>query len=228
MDISTLRWKAEVNMWKKRIAKFLALFLVPAGLVAGKPQAFSSGFGETLEQAKQTGFFKWFTLEQTGESPEKGGKQVSFQPTGERFHDLARVNVTVDGQGRIVAAELVLQRMFVESSSEGIFARDITKSFLQTGVNPQDQESIASLVREIDQIKGSSAPVIVHQDAVRPPPPGLPSKGYRVYLGQDDAFQLALPHGQSLSMENRAADKKTPADQKAGGKVLAIAFRGRS
>jgi hypothetical protein len=214
-------------MWETGIAHFLMLLLVPFGIVAGQPQAPVGGFGGTLDQAKQTGFFKWFMLEQTGESTENGGKQFVFQPSGDRFHNLTRVNVKVDGQGHIVAVELALQREFVDSSSVGIYARDIAKSFLQTGVNPQDQESLTNLVREIDQLKGSSAPVIAASGAVKSPPAGPPSDGYRVYLGQRDSFQLALPHGQSLSLENKTATSASSGDKSTGAKILSISYRAR-
>lgn len=209
------------------IAQLLMLFLVPAAFVTGTPQTPAGGFGETLEQAKQTGFFKWFMLAQTAESTDSGAKQITFQPTGDQFHNLTHVNVKVDAQGHIVAIELVLSREFVDSSSVGIFARDIAKSFVQTGVNPQDQENVVNLVREIDQPQGSSAPIILHQDAVKPPPSGPPSQGYLVYLGKRDAFQIALPHGQILNMENKAPDKKTAEDQKTAGKVLSLSFRAK-
>jgi hypothetical protein len=215
-------------MWQAWIARVLTLLLLPAALAAGEPQTLTSGFGETLEQAKQTGFFQWFMLEQTGVAAVNGGKEFLYQPSGERFHDLARVKVTTDGRGRIVAVELALQRGFVDSSSVGIYARDIAKSFLQSGVDPQDTETITKLVGEIDQLKGSSAPVIVHHDAVKPSPAGAPSEGYQVYLGKRDAFQVALPHGQTLDMENRPAEKKPSANQKTAETVLAIAFRARN
>jgi hypothetical protein len=214
-------------MWESGIAHFLMLLLVPVSIVAGQPQAPAGGFGETLEQAKQTGFFKWFMLEQTSESTEGSGKQFVFQPSGDRFHNFARVNVKVDGQGRIVGVELALQREFVDSASIGIYARDIAKSFLQTGVNPQDQESVANLVREIDQLKGSSAPVIIHQDAVKPSPAGPPSDGYEVYLGRREGFQQALPHGQSLSLENKTATNTGSGDKSAATKILSISYRAR-
>jgi hypothetical protein len=212
-------------MWQAGIAQLLTIFLVSVGLAVGEPQKPASGFGETLEQAKQTGFFQWFMLEQTGESAENGGQKVVFQPSGERFHNLTRVSVTLDARGRIVAVELALDREFVDSLSIGIYARDISKSFLQTGVSPPDQEAVANLVREVDQLKGSSAPVIVHQDAVKPAPQGPPSDGYRVYLGQRDVFHLVLPHGQTLDIENKITDKKGAEDQKTKDKVFTIAFR---
>jgi hypothetical protein len=215
-------------MWQAGMAQLLTFFLVSAGVAIGEPQMLVGGFGETLEQAKQTGFFKWFMLEQTGESAENGGKKLVFQPSGDRFHDLARVNVKLDGQGHIVGIELALRRDFVDSSSVGIYARDIAKSFLQTGVNPQDQESVANLVSEIDQPKGSSAPVIMHQDAVKPAPAGPPSEGYQVYLGKRDAFQVTLPHGQVLNLENKTPDKKTPEDPKTADKILSLSFRAKS
>jgi hypothetical protein len=210
-------------MWEMKLAQFLILLIVPAGLAALEPQSPAGGFGETVEQAKKTAFFQWFMLDPTGESVEGNGKKIIFQPNGPRFHDLTRVNLMVDGDGRLAGAELILQRKFVDSASEGIFARDVTQSFLQTGVNPQDEDGVANLALEIGQLKGSSAPVIVHKDAVPP----APAEGYRVYLGERDSFQLTLAHGQILRMENRSADKKTSEDPKSGGAEFSVSFRAK-
>jgi len=211
-----------------RLRQMLTSLLVPLGFVAAGSQAPLpiSGFGQTLDQAKETGFFKWFMLEQTAETLKNGGKFTIFQPNGPRFHDVTHVNITVDSQGRILTAELVLARRFVDSPNDGIFARDITKSFLQIGINPDDMGVIEGLVTEINQLKGSTAPVIVHRDAVPPVAAGPASAGYLVYLGQRNNFQLKLPHGQVLTITNRQS--ATPyAGQSLGEKELSIQYGAR-
>ena len=59
---------------------------------------------------------------------------TAFKPSGEKFHPLVTVKVTTDGAGRILALEMALARSFIDSPRDGIYARDIAKSFLQAGL----------------------------------------------------------------------------------------------
>lgn len=179
---------------------FFAIFPV---MLAGGPPGALGGFGSTLDSAKKTDFFTFFHLEQTEETPTKDGKTILFQPSGEKFRSVVHVYMTVDSKAQIQGAELDLSRAFVDSTSDGIFARDIAKSFLQTAVDQKDLESVDSLIKEIGQLLGTDRPVIASPDGAQKPG-GPPSKGYRVYLGQEDVFELQLPHGQTLRMENPA------------------------
>ena len=179
-------------------------FAVLPVMLAGAPPGAFGGFGNTLDSAKKTDFFTFFHLEQTGESTAKDGKTIVFQPTADKFHALVHVYMTVDGKSQIQGAELDLSRAFVDSTSDGVFARDIAKSFLQTATDPQDLDRVDNLIKEIGQLLGTDRPVIAHPDAVQNPA-GPPSMGYRVYLGQENRFELTLPHGQSLKMENSAS-----------------------
>jgi hypothetical protein len=187
--------------------------MMPVMLAGAVPGPFG-GFGDTVESAKKTDFFTFFHLEQTGESAAKNGKVIVFQPTSDKFHALVHLYLTVDSKAQIQGAELEISRAFVDSSSDGIFARDIAKSFLQTAVDPQDADKVDNLIKEIGQLLGTDKPVLAHPDSV-PKPAGAPSDGYMAYLGKRESFQLSLPHGQTLSMENPTS--KPP--------VLKISFR---
>jgi hypothetical protein len=207
-------------MWQTKVAQVLTLLMAPIGLAAAVgPVAFGK-LGTTLEQAQKTDFFQFFNMEKTGETKQGDKKTVTFQPSGAKFHDLAKVNMMLDSKGNIVGAELVLQRSFVDSSADGIFARDIAKSFLRDSVNSDDLSKVDGLAREIDQLTGSGTTVILHKDTVQQAPSGPPSDGYRVYLGQKNMFDLALPHGQTLRLENKAGENNA-----SGGKVLQISYR---
>ncbi len=177
--------------------------ILPMLLAGAAPGPFG-GFGITLDSAKKTDFFTFFHLEQTGESPAKDGKTIMFQPSGEKFRSLVHVYMTVDSKAQIQGAELDLSRAFVDSASDGIFARDIAKSFLQTAIDPEDTDKVDNLIKEVGQPMGTDRPVIAHPDAVQKPA-GAPSKGYRVYLGQEDVFELQLTHGRTLKMDNPAS-----------------------
>ena len=77
-------------------------------------------FGERLEQAKQTEFFRWFQLEETGRT----GKVVHFKPSGEKFRSLVTLNLTIDSSGRLLGAELILSRSFIDSARDGTGTSD--------------------------------------------------------------------------------------------------------
>ncbi len=188
-------------MWRSMMLPWLISMILPVLLAAAAPPEPFGGLGKTLENAKKTDFFLFFHLEQTSESPAKDGNVIVFQPSGPKFHDLTRVLMAVDSKGMIRGAELDLNRSYVDSPTDGIYARDIAKSFLQAAVDPQDRERVESLIVEIDQLIGTDRPVIAHPDSVRTPS-GPPSVGYRVYLGQENLFELSLSHGQTLRMEN--------------------------
>jgi hypothetical protein len=194
---------AEAAMMGSKIWLWLFIAVLPGSLAGAAPGPFS-GFGNTLDNAKKTDFFQFFHLEQTGESSVKDGKTIVFQPSGEKFHDLVRVYMTVDSKGLIQGASLELSRSFVDSPQDGIYARDIAKSFLSGAIEPQDLDRVNNLIIEIGQPIGTDRPVIAHPDSVHKPD-GPPSMGYRVYLGKENLLELPLPHGQTLRMENPAS-----------------------
>src|SRR5271170_3331657 len=94
-----------------------------AATVAAQTPA--GGFlGQPLETAKESAFFGWFHLAQVGSIPASGGAQVlTFKPTGDKFHDLTTVRVTVDPEGTVRRMELILSRSFIDDPSDGVFAR---------------------------------------------------------------------------------------------------------
>jgi hypothetical protein len=194
--------------------KMLPLFtsvILPVLLAGAAPGPYGS-LGKTLDEAKKTDFFQFFNLAQTGETASKDGKKILFQPSGPKFHDLARVYMQLDKNNQISGAELELKRSFVDSGQDGIYARDIAKSFLTVAASPQDRDQLQKLISEIDQPTGTDRPVIAHPDSLKTPV-GPPSEGYLVYLGKRDSFQLTLKHGQVLSLLNVNLDNKTGSDK---------------
>lgn len=203
------------------LVKIAPILILAMAMSSGSPQPVAFGaFGTTLEQAQKTDFFQFFNMERTGETKQGDKTVVTFQPSGGAFHELARVNMTLNAKGNIAGAELVLARSFVDSPKNGIFARDIAKSFLGDAVNTEDGDRVAGLAGEIHQLTGTQSTVIVHSGAIPAKPTGAPSEGYLVYLGQRDAFQDVMPHGQTLTMENKDGLKS-----EGGGRVLRIGFR---
>ena len=95
--------------------------------------------------------FKFFNLTEAGPRTSEGGLNVvTFRPAGGNFRRLVKVNVTVGGDGAVRAMELTVDRSFVEDRANGIFARDVAKSFLRAAVPKADAPKIGDLANEIE------------------------------------------------------------------------------
>lgn len=195
---------------KPSYKRALSLLVAPLCLAFALAPRADAGVGQRLEQAKQTDFFKFFALVEDGTAePAPGGlTTANFRPRAGQFRQLVKVSLTLDSGGVIRAAELAIERSFVDDPFSGIFARDIAKSFIRFAVPPGDEHAINDLANEIEFPKESGA-----YDTVRVAPgsdpklPAQPTKGYLVYLGKQPLFQQALAKS-TLRMENvRAAGK---------------------
>jgi hypothetical protein len=120
--------------------------------VAGPPlsggQTMAPGMiGVNLAAVQQgSDFFKFFHLAPTG--PANAPGVVDFRPTGQ-FAALVDVAVTVDGADRITAITLTLARSFIDDPANGVFARDIAKSFLLGAPPPADSQQVRALASDI-------------------------------------------------------------------------------
>src|SRR5947209_15745185 len=105
--------------------KVLRLFL--ATVVTGAP----AGAG-TLEDERKSEFFTFFHLQPSCEpSPADLGRSWHcFRPSGPKFEALVEVAVLAGESGRVVRSRLGLARTFINRRADGVFARDIAKSFL--------------------------------------------------------------------------------------------------
>ena len=137
-------------------------------------------FGEHLEQARQTEFFRWFQLEETGRSE----KVVHFKPSGEKFRSLVTLDLTIDSKGRLVGAELILSRSFIDSGRDGMFARDIAKSFVGIATTSAERSTVSSLIAEIEQPPANMSTTLLVANRPAPKLPGSPTPGYQVFLGR--------------------------------------------
>lgn len=183
----------------------LAVFAIGAAAFAGMnapPQASPPGFlGRPLSEVLQSGFFRWFNLEKTGERSAPGGAQViSYRPSGERFHNLALVEATVQpGPAHsILRIDLVLARSFIDSPSDGIFATDIASSFLRDAAPAS--EAAKKLAEEIQAGASTTRPMLVYRQPA-PPPPARPGPGLLVYRGKRRAYS-AKGNGTVMAIEN--------------------------
>jgi hypothetical protein len=201
-------------MWKP-----LFHSLVLAGVALGMPAilmaASFGGFGMNLDQARKTGFFTWFHLQQTGEQQTPPGTTITFKPSGEKFRDLVTMKVTTGPDRGITGMELMLSRAFVDSKKDGIFARDITKSFVRTAFAEGSDQDIQDLANQIEYLATSSQTILLHKSYKPPKLPAEPTPGYLTYLGQQQSYEHAAT-GKTLHLENSAID---------GGKSLIISIR---
>ncbi|NOT08488.1 MAG: hypothetical protein HOP28_09820 [Gemmatimonadales bacterium] len=146
--------------------------------------------GESLSAAQASGFFRWFTLEQTGASSPVPGRQVTHhRPNGPAFRDLTEVLLTATDRGELTAVELRLSRDFIEHPHNGLFARDIAKSLLRDAMPRPDAWAIADIANEIEFPRHVEVPVLTARQ-VDVPLPVVPTSGYEVYLGRRGRFDL--------------------------------------
>jgi hypothetical protein len=161
--------------------------------------------GNTPADAKQTDFFKWFHLEETGKSPgADGGTTISYAPSAAKYRPLVTVRLQLAQAGWIRGAELVLKRRFIEDPREETSARDIAKSFLAIAAAKVDWSKIHRLHDEIFYL--GSAKMMVHDSAAKDVTiPLIPSDGYQVFTGRRGHFVDVLSRSR-LWMENIVAD----------------------
>ncbi len=143
-------------------------------------------FGSRLEEAGRSEFFRWFSFAEVGAAKDEGGNTIiSFRPEGEKFHDLVKLEAALDEKNRIISLSLRLLKSFVDHNRDGIFARDISKSFLRSALPQTAGGSITALADEIEWRHDFS--VIARSSQPELPP--QPSAGFLAYLGRRELFE---------------------------------------
>jgi hypothetical protein len=107
----------------------------------------------------------------------------------------------------IVAAQLALDRDFVEDARDGPFARDIAKSFLLWALRHEPGPAARPLIANIANPAAAGTPVIAHTGTMPGPPSADSSGGSDVFLGQRLAAKLALA-GASVALRNTANGRR--------------------
>ena len=158
--------------------------------------------GETVEQARQTEFFRWFHLEETGRTAGQAGSVVHFKPRGEKFRSVVTLNLPLDSRNRLNGAELVLSRSFIDSGRDGLFARDIAKSFLRLVTSAEERKMIGGLLAEIEQPPANLSTTLIVRERPAPKLAVAPSPGYWTFLGEQTRYEQSLVNG-GIRLENR-------------------------
>jgi hypothetical protein len=141
------------RLWISVVSVVLAWF----GAAAAQPPPANAGMiGADLAAVRQgSDFFTFFHLEPTG--PASPERVTEFRPSGEDFRQLARLTVTVDAGGKITAMTLTLKRSFIDDPTNGVFARDIAKSFLRDAPPAADEKGVSDLADDIEHAGGPFA-----------------------------------------------------------------------
>jgi hypothetical protein len=163
-----------------------SLIAALAAKLRGVPRPGSSGPGRTLALERKGHFFSWFQLDPVGEpAPASSGRNWHcFRPNGEAFRTLVELDVLIDAAGRILEQRLGLDRAFVDHPRNGIFARDLAKSYLQWGLSGPLDAPARTLIDNIANPAAAGVPVLIRARAMPPAPDLDTTGGYLVYLGR--------------------------------------------
>jgi hypothetical protein len=74
-----------------------------------------------------------------------GGTVILFKPSGEAFHKLVTIRVTVNSEKRLVALESLLARSFINDRTQRVYANDLAKSTVLQGLPAVDRQSMQTL-----------------------------------------------------------------------------------
>jgi hypothetical protein len=162
-----------------------------------------------LADEREGEFFTWFHLqERDAPAPEPGGRmRHCFHPSGPAFQEFVKLDLVVARDDAIVAAQLALDRDFVEDARNGPFARDIAKSFLLWALRHEPGPAARPLIANIANPAAAGTPVIAHTGTMPGPPSADSSGGSDVFLGQRLAAKLALA-GASVALRNTANGRR--------------------
>ena len=168
------------------------IFITTFLLLTCAPPSAGARVGGRLEDAKQTDFFRFFNLGEAGATEaERRRKVFVFRPKAGIFRDAVTVTAIVDAAGRILKMTLVLDRAFVDHKQNGIFARDIAKSFLRHAIPLTDERAVNDLANEIEFPRNLEGYEIM-RTGPDPQLPPRPTPGYLVFLGEQPLYEQRL------------------------------------
>jgi len=146
----------------------------------------SSARARTLAAERNGHFFSWFHLDPLGDPvPVSSGRRWHcFRPDGEAFRAYVELDVLIDASGRILQSRLGLDRAFADHPRNGIFARDLVKSYLQWGLAEPSSREARSLIESIANPAAAGVPVLTRRSSAPPTPGEDTTGGYLAYLGR--------------------------------------------
>ena len=127
------------------------------------------------------------------------------------MREFVTVKVVLQDQDKIIAIQLILSRSFVDDRrTNGVLARDISKSLLLAAIRDAEQGSIHDLVEAIQSYAQNSDMIVFSKKPQKQP--DLLTPGYQAYLGQQQLYTKELSSA-VLTMENT---------EEGGAELLAI------
>jgi hypothetical protein len=156
-----------------------------------------------LEQELSGPFFSWFHFDPLGEPAPTGSGRAwnCFRPNGQAFRAFVELDVLVDQSGRILESCLGLDRAFLDHPRDGVFARDLAKSYLQWGLREAANAQARGLIDNIANPAAGGARVLMHARSMPPAPAEDTTGGYLVYLGKRTAVEVIVGNSK-LTMAN--------------------------
>lgn len=142
---------------------------------------------------------------------------MEFRPGVERLAPLVRLVATLDGDGRIREMEMTLSRAFVDDPADGVFARDVAKSFLRAAMPADDLPDVETLANEIGLPRADPPGTTTVRRAPPPALPARPTPPYRVFLGEDAEWSRTL-EASTIRLRNGGGE---------GGPVLVLTVSAR-
>lgn len=182
-----------------RIIAAALAYCLASPLAARVDKAPMASMPRNLKAEQDSDFFTFFHLSEVGvPAADTARAWHAFRPSGPAFHDLVELDVFTSPDGTIGATYLGLDRAFVDDSRNGVFARDIVKSFL-AWIDRKPSPRLGSLIANLSDFSNSRGTVILMRGPAPPPPPPDGTGTYGVYLGRDqsakftdDAIDLAF------------------------------------
>jgi hypothetical protein len=172
---------------------FRSLIAALAAKLRGVLQPGWSPRARTLDQERKGHFISWFHLDPAGHpAPASSGRTWHcFRPDGEAFRAFVELDVLIDQSGRILESRLGLDRAFADHPRNGVFARDLAKSYLQWGLTGPLSAQARTLIDNIANPAAAGVPVLMRASA----------GGYLVYLGRRTTAEAILGNSK-LTMTN--------------------------
>lgn len=127
----------------------VALLLCFLGLA--RSSSAMSVYGMPLSKAYSKDFFQFFQFRVVGVSiTDDGFMEIIFKPPkGNPTRTSVKLFVVLEKDGQIKRMRLELVRSFIDDLKQGMFARDVAKSFIQAGVHADDYVDARPVVNEI-------------------------------------------------------------------------------
>src|ERR1700730_18058089 len=187
----------------------LALIGVRSSLAEDGPKSL---LGMRLSEADKTDFFTWFHLREIDRQKDAQGQTTAiFKPEGESVREFVTVKVVLKDQDKIIAIQLILSRSFVDDRrTNGVLARDISKSLLLAALPDTDHRPIQDLLDAIQSYAQNSDMIVLSKKPQKQA--DLLTPGYQAYLGKQKIYGKELSSA-VLIMENT---------EEGGAELLAI------